>query len=419
MLSLAVNIAWFWQRLLPALVTLNLLLAAYLLILRQGGGEPASALPLYTLAFGACLVFAIVRTRAKRYTRADALLRIETALQLHNQLTCAAAGIADWPPPTVYQSKTLHLRLLPALLPLLYSIAFIVAALYLPVSSKADNSLTGTLAEPSAWAQVADWAEVLHEEKVVAEPSIDKLEEHLNQLRERPQEEWYQQGSLEAGEALRDETLLAMQELARQLQGTHALLENMPLQQAARAMSGIATEQLDEQWHRQLEQLQNSQLTIDPETLAQLQALSFSQMNNLTPDQHQALLDRLQQGAQAVGGAAGLSELELESISLQMQQSFSGEPSREPTAPVPLVMATEGTSLRSGRRDGISNQDMRNAVLGESVGTSARPGNDTEETPFATGLQSDGATTSGDGGKAVWQESYTPQERTILEHYFQ
>lgn len=418
-LCIAVNAAWFWQKLLPALVVLNLLLAASVLILRQGGGAALPVLPLYGLALGGCVVFAIVRLRGKCYTQQDALLRMETALHLHNRLTCAAAGVTSWPPPSACRGKVLHPRPLPALLPLLYSLAFIAAALWLPVRSENSNSLAGAMVEPSAWAQVADWAELLHEEKIVAEPSVDTLEERLSQLRERPQEEWYRQGSLEAGETLRDETLLAMQELARQLQATRTLLENIPLQEAARATSGIGAEQLDAQWRKQLEQLQNGQLTIDPEVLAQMQALSFSQMNNLTPDQHQAMLERLQKGAQAVGGAAGLSELELESVSLQMQQAFSGEPSRDPAAPVPLVMVNEGTDLQSGRRDGISNQDLRNAVLGESVGTSSRPGNDAEELPFASGIQTDGSATGGEGGKAVWQEHYTPQERAILEHYFQ
>lgn len=417
LLAFAVNVAWFWQRLLPALVVLNLVLAAWLLIIRQRGGDTGSATLPYVVGLVACVLFALIKVRGRLYSLKDALLRIETALGLHNRLSCAAAGVTEWPEAEAYRGKVLHLRPQAALLPLLYSAVFILIALWMPVRAAQSNTLAGEAVEPAAWSQVADWAELLREEQVIAPQSLDALEERLAQLRERPQEDWYKQGSLEAGEALRDETLLAMQELARQLQATGTLLDNIPLQEPGRVMGGVFAEQLDEHWQKQLQQLQNGQLSIDPEMLAQLQGLSLSQMNNLTEDQLQAMREQLQQGAQNVGGAAGLGELDLEAVSMQAQEAFSGEVARGPGA-APLVLNPQETTLQAGKKDGISNQEMRTAMLGETVGISSRPGNDGQETQFQSGIRSEGTASEGEGGNVVWQEAFAPQERAILEKYF-
>lgn len=417
LLALAVNAVSLWQRLLPAWVTLNLILAAALLILRQSGAAPAALIKTYWWAIFACALFAAWQTCRRPYTQADALLRIETALKLHNRLTCAKEGITPWPPQQATGGRVLRLRPATMLLPLLYSLAFIVAALYWPITAAQTNATPTERIEPAAWTQVADWAELLHEEKLLAPVSLDAFEERLSQLRERPQQEWYSQGSLEAGEALHDEMLLAMQELARQLQTTAALLEQLSLPEQASAPHGQLAEQLGEQWSKLLQQLQNGELAMDAQTLGQLQAMDLTQMNSLSPEQLQAMQERLQQGAQSIGAAAGLSELELEAITLQMSEGFSGNPERGPGA-APLVINPQGSSLQTSKHEGISNLDIRNALPAETIGTASRPGNDTPQAPFESGQQTDAAAQGGTGGSAVWQETHTPQERHILERYF-
>ncbi|MBC2594414.1 hypothetical protein H5P28_09110 [Ruficoccus amylovorans] len=416
-LALGVNAAWTWQRFVPVFAGINLLFAAYILIARRSGEAVTAGLPAYLVLIALALGWSLWRGRGKYFSRKDALLRLETALGLKNRLSCAAEGIVDWPEPEAYRGRAVGLRPQAALLPLVYSGAFILAGLWLPIQPVKAGPVAGDAVEPSAWTQVADWAELLREERIVAPEEVEKLEEQLDELRNRPQEEWYTQGSLEAGEALRDETRLAMQELARQLQSTSTFLEEMARQQENPMMGSAEAEQLDQAWLKQLEQLQAGSPGLDPEMMSQLKTLSFSQMSSLSPEQLQQMQERLQQGAGQCGGAAGLSELDLEAVTLQVRQMGTGAPQRGP-GPAPLVMADEGTSLNTATREGVSNQDMRNAALGETVGISSRPGNDEQAETFEGGATSGGASSLGTGGDAVWRESYTPDERAILEQYF-
>ncbi|MDP0498368.1 MAG: hypothetical protein Q7Q73_19420 [Verrucomicrobiota bacterium JB024] len=416
--AFAVNAAWFWQSLMPLFAGINLVFAAYLLIARRSGGEVTAGLPWYLLALALAALWALWRLRGREFTVSDALLRIETAQGLKNRLSCAHAGTLPWPAPSEYHGKVIGLRAHVALLPLVYSGAFVLAGLWLPIQPVDAKPVAGDAVEPSAWTQVADWTELLKEERLVDNEDIDKLEDRLSELRDRPKEEWYTQGSLEAGEALRDETRVAMQELARQLQSTGTFLEEMAKNQAVPMLSGAQAEALDQAWLKQLEQLQMSQPGLDPELLSQLQQMNFSQMKGLSPEQMQQMQERLQQSAGRCGGAAGLSDMDLEAVSLQVSQMGMGEIQRGP-GPAPLVMSDDGTSLETAAREGVSNQDMRAAVLGETVGISSRPGNDEADTDFRAGAESGQAAELGDGGDVVWRETYTPQERAILEDYFQ
>ncbi len=417
-LTFVVNVAWFWQRFTPLFVGINLIFTAAILIVRRGGESALSLFPWYLAVTGLALGWTLWRARGTAYTLPDALLRIETALGLQNRLSCAYAGTLEWPSPQAYRGRVIGLRPHVAVLPLVYSAAFVLAGLWLPIQSTQAKPVSGDSIEPSAWTQVADWADLLKEERIVAAEEVEKLEEQLSELREQPKEEWYSQGSLEAGEALRDETRLAMQELARQLQSTSTFLEEMSRQQAAPTLNSASVEQLDEAWQQQLQKLQMSQPALDPKMLKQLQSMSFSQMNSLSPQQMKELQKRLQQSAGQCSGASGLSELDLQAVKIKTQQMAAGDIQRGP-GPAPLVMLDEGTDLATGAYEGVSNKDLRNAVMGETVGISSRPGNDEQADTFEAGVSVENAAELGAGGDVVWRESYTPRERAILEDYFQ
>ena len=67
------------------------------------------------------------------------------------------------------------------------------------------------------------------------------------------------------------------------------------------------------------------------------------------------------------------------------------------------------------RLEGVSNDDFRNAALGDLVGTStARP----ETAKRLSGSLAGGAVSVGAGGEAVGRNALTPEERRLLERYF-
>lgn len=405
----------------PLFVLISLLLAASILITRRAGGEVSAAIPFWIGALVLAAGWSLWRQRRSFYRLPDALLRIETAQRLQNRLSCAYAGVLPWPQPELYRGDVARLRPQVIALPLLCSAFFIAAALLLPLQTAATAKPSAATVQPAAWSQVEDWAQLLREEQLIAPEAAEQLEQSLEELRKRPQEEWYSQGSLEAGEALREQTLLAMQELARQMQsGSTILSEAMARSQNPEGMAAslAAAGQLDQAWAEQMRRMQNGELSLSPEALAQMQAMDFSQIEGISPEQLAAMQERLRQGAEQLGAASGLSEMELQAVELQARQAFTGMAERGP-GPAPMVMHPEGTDLKASRPEAASNQDMQNAFLGETVATGSRPGNEREEAAAPATEQGGAATELGRGGNVIWQETYTPQERAVLEQYFQ
>ncbi|WOO39710.1 hypothetical protein [Rubellicoccus peritrichatus] len=412
-LALGVNFAWCWQRFLPVIVVLNLIFSAFLLVARRAEWGLSTALWIYLGCLILSSIIAFLMARGRFFTEREALLRLETAMGLKNRLTAAASGAISWPKPMKVSGSAVGIRLRPLVLPLAVSLVFLMLGLWMPIRSAPNTVDHGTMAEPTAWKEVAEWAEIIREERLIDPKAAEVLEEQLDELRDLPANEWYKQGSLEAGESLREETRIAMQALARRMQSTSAFLEEMS--KGTAGMSTAQLESLDKAWANQLQQLEMSQLAIDPQTLAQLKNLSFKNLQQLSAEDLKNMCEQFKQCAGSCAGAASLAELDLEKITLKIQQMCSGI-NRGP-GPAPLILKDEGTDLATAEREGVSNQDLRNATLGETVAVSSRPGNEDEKT-FSGSQRIDDTAQAGIGGDAVWRESFTPQEREALQRYF-
>jgi hypothetical protein len=74
--------------------------------------------------------------------------------------------------------------------------------------------------------------------------------------------------------------------------------------------------------------------------------------------------------------------------------------------------------MQAATLETLSNHDLRQAALGETVGLSI--GEHEPDRSAWTGMQSGGAAAQeGQGGETVWRVSVLPQERAILKAYFE
>jgi len=95
-------------------------------------------------------------------------------------------------------------------------------------------------------------------------------------------------------------------------------------------------------------------------------------------------------------------------------RSGKGGVTRGP-GPAPLTLDAQPTTAQPKRTEGVSNQDLSRAALGDVVGTSLGTHGATER---AHGLSAGGAAATGSGGQAVGNSQLTPEERRILARYF-
>ena len=80
---------------------------------------------------------------------------------------------------------------------------------------------------PIALSQTAEWLDLLKKTDLVQSPALEDFHERLEQLRQQPARDWYNQSSLEAGDNLHGQTEQSLQALQRDLRTAASSLETM------------------------------------------------------------------------------------------------------------------------------------------------------------------------------------------------
>jgi hypothetical protein len=422
-LAIRRNVASWMEQFLPAAMGLTVLAAVVLLALRVSGVATQWLWPCWAVALG--LAGAICAGLAWRgaFTVAEALARLDEVGRFHNRLTCAHAGVGPWPErkPGVRDTVTWNWSRLgmPVLIGgLLMTAAAIVELPRLSLAARPNE-------EPIAWTQLESWLKTLDQAKVVDQPALEKLKEQVDDLRNQPEKDWYSQSSLEAGDALRQQTSQSLHALEQNLDKTAALMAQA---QQAGQMPAPELQTLSDSLKQLAQGMQSGNLAADKALTEKLGSFDPSTLRTMSAAEMQALQQRMASGAkvcsQCVGpnigygnGTAG------DGHRLGLKGGWNDKPgmgaSGHPGGGGPAELGLDSTSedLHTKRLEGDSNADSRRALPGEVLAV-AKGKHNVDKTLPAGPMEAGAISSAGAGGDAVWRDSLTPDDRQILESYF-
>jgi len=409
-LAREVNIGWWWHRLSPALVGVNVAGALMLILFREMRWSLNTAAGFLIFAWLSAAVWAWARARAHFYAKNEGLLRLETHLQWHNVLSTAAAGGTNWPAPLTVPVSAVRWQWGPTSKPLAVSAVVLFLGWLVPVGSPPKAALPPPSQLPMPLQQVESWMETIKQQDVVEPATLDNWEDRLQQLREKPAQEWYGQNGLEAAEALRDELSQEMDSLGKNLEKASDMvgsLEALP--------SGANPGTLDASLAQTLSDLQNGGLPLQ-KSLAQ----ALGSPLQLSKEQMQSLQAQLQKSANAMNGRQGQGQKLAHGDGQSKIPHYWGQQQQQPggkgggsTAPITYGYAAD---LKAAKQDAVSNTNLDNAALGEKV--SEESGGPPTPEPTDDVSSAGGAANVGTGGEAVFRQELTPQERALLTRYF-
>jgi hypothetical protein len=300
-LAWQVNFGWLVQRFMQIAVPACLVAACGILLLRSQGWEPAPArgsavmLVAATVLLGCLVAWLMARHRFVSWE--EGLIRLEMKLGLEGALSCALAGVGEWPAGMDRLGTApagFRWRLTRAVLPGLLALGVLAASLVVPLGSHAKMAI-GT-EEPAAWGQMEDWLETLEEEEVVDPESAQQVRERIEQLRDRPEAEWFSHHSLEAGDSLKEALGQTIESMGLDLETAEQALAALQSAGTGAAEDGFR-KQLAEQYQEAAERLKASALRLDPELMAQLAQLDPSQLQQLDPQALEELRERLRKAS--------------------------------------------------------------------------------------------------------------------------
>ncbi|MGF1449287.1 MAG: hypothetical protein ACFB20_07705 [Opitutales bacterium] len=438
--SRRVNLCWWLEKWLPLAIAANVVGCLALLLLRERG----IALGWGFLGFAALLVVAAILAlsvaRARFHTPADALLRLDSFLNLRGRLNTAAEGKCPWPEARTLPLPPYRQRAGRTEFAALLSIGLLLAGAFVPLPTV--EALPPRAENPSpALEQTLELVRDLRDHDIIEPPQLDALEQQARQLSERPQEDWYRQETLEAAEHLRSQTQEDLQQLAENLSEAASQLDA-----AASALSAgdpAALQQMGEALAESAQRLQMGKLPASSQTIQQLSQLAqklsaadqqslMNALSQMDPQQLKALSERLQQQAGVAqnpaggtgkgqglpgpnphpgrGQGQGPGEGEGESFG-------SGGIARGP-GEAPLQLLNNDPNLTTSDDLSLNNDDLSQAALGDALSTSlALPG---EGDPDGFSLDAGGGAATMEGAsEAVWRSELTPQENRVLQTYFE
>lgn len=299
-----INVGWWLERFSPLLIISSIAVAAAILIMRSQSLPIADSIPLLAGAGVVVVAIAIVSfllARQRFVSASDGLVRLEDRLQLRNALTTADRGVGQWPEPPRDTTKVdagLQWNWLRVATPFLVAVLAVGAALFIPIANV--QAAQAPPSEPLAWAQMEEWMELLEEEDLIDENSIEKVAEKIEELRNQPEDDWFSHSSLEATDTLRETLQQQIQNLGAELATAERDLN--ALQNYNSQLSEETKEKLIAEYDQALRNLAMNNLSLNPELMKALEGidpkqLAQGQMGQLSQDQLDQLRESLKKGA--------------------------------------------------------------------------------------------------------------------------
>lgn len=403
------NFGWWLAAFLNSAVFVCLAFACALLVCRRFGSVPPVVWTVFGGSIVVCALVAAWRTRRHWYSREDGLVRLDVRMSLHNRLVAAAAGVGDFPPERPVDAG-FGWRWPRIVVPFAGGAALVLAAAWIPVHP--DVAIAGRMEIPPALAQVETWIERLEAEHLVDSQKLEELRAKLEAMTTRPQEDWYDHQSLEAAAHLREQTGQSIQSLQRSMQTAESALAT--LQEFGEALPASAAESIDRALNEAIQGLALGNLPLDKDLLANLRSVDPRNLRTLSPEQLEALRERLKAGTgvcqECVGVAVGDGEF------VAARPGAGAGITRGPGS-VPLDLSADRTELGSTAVEGIGTGDLSRALPGEVAGLGSGE-HEVDESLYRGPVAAGAVESTGEGGDAVWRNSLTPAERETLQRFF-
>ncbi len=432
------NFGWWLDRLTPMLISAGLVAAVTLMVLRsmEYTLEPrwVAAIAVGTVVAICAIAWAIARRRF--IGEREALVQLESHLQLKNALTTADHGVADWPSLPMSDQRAevttgLHWRWSMVLMPFVSTAIMIAAGLLVPVTSIAKKQELPP-SEPLAREQVDKWLDKLEETEVIAQQAIEEYRDSLEELRQQDPGDWFSHASMEASDSLRDALGRETQQMEADLSKIERNLN--ALQNFSKQMDEKTRSQMIEEYQNAVQGLELGKLPLNKEMLEALQSIDPAKLGDalskLSDEQMQQLREQLKKGAQACkecqGGGAGLGEMSDSEMLLGILRSEQEEKRGQGEGPgkggisrgrgdAPMAFGDE-KELKSGQLEGVTNLDLSRAAPGDVIGSGETEHEIDEKKSGA--VEAGAVSNNGQGGDAVWRESLLPEEKAVLKKYF-
>jgi hypothetical protein len=425
-----INLAWWIETASVPLVTVGLIGACVLLLVRRELPESQPWL-LWASAGGVVAVLGgIAWLVARRHFEKpeQSMVRIEASMRLRNALSAASAGVAPWPemPPKVDAGVDWEWKRV--LVPPVAALAFLAAGLLIPVSARTTGN-GEHLDEPQAWKNLESDLERLDQEEVIDETYIEEMKKKLEELKAQEEEEWFSHSSLEATDTLKKEHSASVEKLERELTRAEKALGN--LEKNAGGMSAAEKEKLLNQFDQALQGLQNGALKPNEKLLNQLKNLDPNALGKLSPEQMQQLKEGMKKACQACkdcqGGGKGDEWMD-ELLDGQGNCEGEGDGEKEGEGPgkggvnrgpghAPGVLGKEGEKVDIGGLEGVESKDLSRALPGDLL---QLQDGEHDVDKSAVGPRAGGAAGStGAGGDRVWKDALDPEEQKALKKFFE
>jgi hypothetical protein len=403
-----VSLGWFWVLFSRCLWVTAALTGFLWWLLRAQKVNPAPAWVLGGGALFAAVLAALDWSRQRRMTASEALVRLDLGWSLRQRLVSAAEGRMPWPAEVPAQPVPLAWQWRPCFPPLGMSLLFLLMAAWLPLPPQRPAPFRADT-EPPDWTSLESMASFLEEKDLVREQDTERIRQDVEQLREKPSEDWYSPGSLEATDLLRERVQADVQRLREGMSRTANLV----------AVAAERREQLNQQQLQQLQdRLQEMQRRMQAggmqpgEDLQQmLEQLNRDGLPQMDQQALENLRQQLEQRAEELRRAmaqAGMEGMDGEE-GMPGGVGRGGDPSElglqdfesheQPAVPMPLP-ETRPERLQVG--------DLLEIREGEHD-------NDRPEISGSAGrLDSPGG-----GGEIIWRDDLLPEDAEVLRDYFQ
>jgi hypothetical protein len=266
---------------------------------------------------------------------------------------------------------------------------------------------------PAAWGQMDEWLKGLQQQDLTKPETVEAWEERVNKLRRQPESAWYSHGSLEAGDTMHEQLEVGLRSLGNDLDEASEALDTM---ESVGGRSHETGTPADQALDRAMQRLEAGTVPLNPRLLSQLKAAGGKGGKPLSMSELQNLRKRLREGA-------GFCRLAIRECPLGHKECKNGSCRRSGRGGVtrgpgeaPLTLEDKASRTDSERLEGVSNEDMQNATLGDTVGMSRTAHKVDRATP--TSMAGGAVSTKPTGGETVWRDALTPEEQQVLQKYF-
>ena len=416
-----VNAGWWLERWVPLALGLCVTGALMLFALRTLDRPEVGLLWPCLGALGTLtVVIAWLAGRHRFESVSAARVRLEVALQLRARLTAAASGVGEWPAfPAAAPTLPIEWQWRRPLSMLAFGAAMLALGAWMPVPPRTAVK-PHIIEKPTALKQVEQWVDELRKEEAVNSQNLTEVEQKMEELLRRPNDQWYEHASLEAADHLRDETGKSLQELGAQLEQTQGSLNTLAA--LGTQMSEEAKKGLSKQLQNNLNGLRSGAMQANGDLAEQLKNLDPKTCSGMSKEQMQKLAERMKQNADALRKALanapqyGFKECKQGDKPGKGEGPGKGEANRG-RGDADLTVRKDETQLNTSAADKLTSMiDPERITPGDLL--EIQDTKPTTEKNY-TGPQAGGVLQStGDGGAAVEKATLVPSERAVLKRFF-